>query len=83
MERQRDILSILINFVTLQSATLSSCRYAACAAPFCVRDLGLATGICLCIVGFGYVALYLRNPEYFDRSDKMSGGAYVPAAMGP
>jgi len=29
-------------------------------------NLGLSTGICLSIVGFGYIVLYLRNPEIFE-----------------
>lgn len=31
--------------------------------------LGMATGICLSVVGAGYILLYLRNPEVFERGN--------------
>ena len=30
------------------------------------NSLGTATGICLSVTGFGYIILYLRNPELFE-----------------
>lgn len=39
--------------------------------------LGLATGICLCVVGFGYIGLYLHRPEFFESNKPQ--GAYAPA----
>lgn len=36
------------------------------------NNLGLATGICLALIGIGYIVLYLRNPEYFDESPSAS-----------
>lgn len=46
------------------------------------NDLGMATGICLCIVGAGYILLYLRNPEFFDEATPKDAG-YLPASQSP
>ena len=35
-------------------------------------NLGMATGICLSIVGAGYILLYLRNPEVFEQGSPFS-----------
>mmetsp|Transcript_65752 Transcript_65752/g.129067 ORF Transcript_65752/g.129067 Transcript_65752/m.129067 type:complete len:198 (+) Transcript_65752:71-664(+) len=41
-------------------------------------NLGLATGICLCITGAGYIVLYLRNPEFFEDEASRDGKANLP-----
>jgi hypothetical protein len=39
--------------------------------------LGLSTGICLSIVGVGYIYFYLKSPEIFDKQSS-SGSASLP-----
>jgi hypothetical protein len=41
-------------------------------------NLGLATGICLCITGVAYICLFLRNPEFFDETPGGGGKANLP-----
>lgn len=47
------------------------------------NDLGLATGICLCIVGAGWILLYLRNPEFFEDQAAPKTVGYQPANQSP
>ena len=45
--------------------------------------LGMATGICLSVVGAGYILLYLRNPEVFERGNQKAPQASYTAPPNP
>ncbi len=46
-------------------------------------QLGLATGICLSIVGAGYIFIYLRSPQVFERGNPLAAKPQQQAYVAP